>query len=198
MAFELIAEGTSLVLKLSETVDLSETSEIKDAIKNEPKAGFKVLAMDASEVEYMDSSAVALMIFSKRIAQENQMLFEITAISKASRKIIVLAGLGKVFNLPEAAPESASDAEPEPEPEPEPNPASSQEESEVNLDMGSSDEEESEVESANKIESNDVLIDITENIASVDNDLKSKDSNLSEDSKSDENKDFDFKPGTFN
>ena len=76
--------------------------------------------------------------------------------------------------------------------------SSDEEESEVNLDMGSSDEEESEVESANKIESNDVLIDITENIASVDNDLKSKDSNLSEDSKSDENKDFDFKPGTFN
>ena len=100
MAFDLVVNNDAFVLTLSGNVDLSETSNIKDALANEPKAGFKKLLINAESVDYMDSSAVAVLLFSKRLAEEHQMLFEISAISESAVKVIKLAGLDKVFKLP--------------------------------------------------------------------------------------------------
>ena len=77
MAYQIKLDDSQLTLVLKGTVDLSETSEIKEAIKTEPKAEFKKLAIEGSEIEYIDSSAVALLLFSKKIAEENGMSFEI-------------------------------------------------------------------------------------------------------------------------
>jgi anti-anti-sigma factor len=66
MPYKLLLSETTLTLSLSGSVDLSETSEIKETIKSEPKAGFNKFVIEAEEVEYMDSSAVAVMIFVKR------------------------------------------------------------------------------------------------------------------------------------
>jgi anti-sigma B factor antagonist len=100
MAFDLVVNNDTFVLTLSGNVDLSETSNIKDALANEPKAGFKKLSINAESVDYMDSSAVAVLLFSKRLAEEHQMLFEISSISETAAKVIKLAGLDKVFKLP--------------------------------------------------------------------------------------------------
>ena len=100
MAFDLVVNNDAFVLTLSGNVDLSETSNIKDALANEPKAGFKKLSINAESVDYMDSSAVAVLLFSKRLAEEHQMLFEISTISETAAKVIKLAGLDKVFKLP--------------------------------------------------------------------------------------------------
>jgi hypothetical protein len=51
----------------------------------------------------MDSSAVALLLFAKRVAEENQMVFEIASISSSAKKIIEMAGLGAVFALPKVS-----------------------------------------------------------------------------------------------
>ena len=100
MAYDLETSNDAFILKLSGNVDLSETSDIKDIIRNEPKAGFKKLQVECEQTEYMDSSAVALLLFAKRIAEENHMIFEIKSISSAAKKIIELAGLAQVFSLP--------------------------------------------------------------------------------------------------
>ena len=100
MAYDLETSNDAFILKLSGNVDLSETSSIKDSLKNEPKAGFKKLQVECEQTEYMDSSAVALLLFAKRIAEENHMIFEIKSISSAAKKIIELAGLAQVFSLP--------------------------------------------------------------------------------------------------
>ena len=100
MAYDLETSNDAFILKLSGNVDLSETSSIKDSLKNEPKAGFKKLQVECEQTEYMDSSAVALLLFAKRIAEENHMIFEIKSISSAAKKIIELAGLAQVFTLP--------------------------------------------------------------------------------------------------
>jgi anti-anti-sigma factor len=100
MAYDLQTAGDAFTLTLSGTVDLSETSNVKDLLKNEPKAGFKRLVIECGDTEYMDSSAVALLLFAKRVAEENQMVFEIASISSSAKKIIEMAGLGAVFTLP--------------------------------------------------------------------------------------------------
>ena len=107
MAYDLQTAGDAFTLTLSGTVDLSETSNVKDLLKNEPKAGFKRLVIQCGETEYMDSSAVALLLFAKRVAEESQMVFEIASISSSAKKIIEMAGLGAVFSLPK---ESSSGA----------------------------------------------------------------------------------------
>ena len=108
MAYDLQTAGDAFTLTLSGTVDLTETSNVKDLLKNEPKAGFKRLVIKCGETEYMDSSAVALLLFAKRIAEESQMIFEIASISSSAKKIIEMAGLGAVFSLPAV---SSPDAE---------------------------------------------------------------------------------------
>jgi len=110
MAYDLQTADDAFTLTLSGTVDLSETSNVKDLLKNEPKAGFKRLVVECGDTEYMDSSAVALLLFAKRVAEENQMVFEIASISSSAKKIIEMAGLGAVFTLPAvSSPEESTD-----------------------------------------------------------------------------------------
>ena len=102
MAYQIKLDDNQLTLVLKGTVDLSETSEIKEAIKSEPKAEFKKLAIEGSEIEYIDSSAVALLLFSKKIAEENGMSFEILSLSDSANKVINLAGLSSVLRTKES------------------------------------------------------------------------------------------------
>jgi anti-sigma B factor antagonist len=203
MAFDLIFKDNTFILTLTGSVDLSETSIIKESLVNEPKAGFKKLSIIAESVEYIDSSAVALLLFAKRIAEENQMLFEINSISDAATKVIQLAGLDKVFTLPV---NSFSQSEPVQEPE-------------VNIDLNADIDNDNEInlspaedldETADGMdteEKDEVEIDFNldfsteeEEISQPVDNTKDSEQNLSnnkdsgDDSKSD---DFEFKPGTF-
>jgi len=204
MAFDLIFKDNAFILTLTGSVDLSETSTIKESLVNEPKAGFKKLSIVAESVDYIDSSAVALLLFAKRIAEENQMLFEITSISDAATKVIQLAGLDKVFTLPV---NSSNQSEPTQEPE-------------INIDLNEDINNDNEInlspvedldhtadgmhiENKDEVEI-DLNLDFTmeeegETARAVDN-TKDSEQNLpntkdsGDDSKSD---DFEFKPGTF-
>jgi anti-sigma B factor antagonist len=203
MAFDLIFRGNTFILTLTGSVDLSETSIIKESLVNEPKAGFKKLSIIAESVDYIDSSAVALLLFAKRIAEENQMLFEINSISDAATKVIQLAGLDKVFTLPV---NSSSQSEPVQEPE-------------VNIDLNADIDNDNEInlspaedldETADGMdteEKDEVEMDFNldfsteeEEISQPVDNTKDSEQNLSnnkdsgDDSKSD---DFEFKPGTF-
>ena len=102
MAYQIKLDDNQLTLVLKGTVDLSETSEIKEAIKSEPKAEFKKLAIEGSEIEYIDSSAVALLLFCKKIAEENGLTFEILSLSDSANKVINLAGLSSVLRTKES------------------------------------------------------------------------------------------------
>jgi anti-sigma B factor antagonist len=203
MAFDLIFIDNTFILTLTGSVDLSETSTIKESLVNEPKAGFKKLSIIAESVEYIDSSAVALLLFAKRIAEENQMLFEITSISDAATKVIQLAGLDKVFTLPVNS-SSQSESVQEPEVNIDLN-ADIDNDNEINLSPvedldetadGMDTEEKDEVEMDFNL---DFSTEEEETPQTVDN-TNDSEQNLpnnkdsGDDSKSD---DFEFKPGTF-
>ncbi len=114
MAFTILVKDDRITLKLSGNVDLSETNDIKLAIAEEPKAGFKHLVINGEALEYIDSSGVALMLFTKKLAAEQNLIFEVEALSENAQKVINLAGLAsilKIKNVPkmdaEATPKSA-------------------------------------------------------------------------------------------
>ena len=217
MAYDLQTNGESFILSLSGTVDLSETTSIKDLIKNEPKAGFKKFVIDCGETEYMDSSAVALLLFAKRVAEENQMMFDIKSISTSAKKIIDMAGLGAVFSLPET--KGKVDENPQEE-------SSVEESPELNLSVADDDLElnlpKEEAESSEPTEVNeedndeDMAIDFSEDTSSGDDFDISFDDTPAEESANEVDKsnesgknehkgndsgsvsdDFEFNPGTF-
>lgn len=114
MAFNILVKDDKITLKLSGNVDLSETNDIKLAIAEEPKAGFKHLVINGEALEYIDSSGVALMLFTKKLATDQNLIFEVEALSENAQKVINLAGLAsilKIKNVPkmdaEAIPKSA-------------------------------------------------------------------------------------------
>lgn len=114
MAFNILVKDDRITLKLSGNVDLSETNDIKLAIAEEPKAGFKHLVINGEALEYIDSSGVALMLFTKKLAADQNLIFEVEALSDNAQKVINLAGLAsilKIKNVPkidaEASPKSA-------------------------------------------------------------------------------------------
>jgi anti-anti-sigma factor len=219
MAYDLQTAGDAFTLTLSGTVDLTETSNVKDLLKNEPKAGFKRLVIECGETEYMDSSAVALLLFAKRVAEESQMIFEIASISSSAKKIIEMAGLGAVFSLPAV---SSPDAETdngqdgaEADQEQEVSPADggiemdlssdgSDDEIELNLPDTDSDPEPNLDFSEDTPTEDDFTMDFNEDEKGsddsqvVDNKEKSgENSTRGDDSGDSKSDDFEFKPGTF-
>ena len=221
MAYDLQTADDAFTLTLSGTVDLSETSNVKDLLKNEPKAGFKRLVIECGDTEYMDSSAVALLLFAKRVAEESQMVFEIASISSSAKKIIEMAGLGAVFTLPEvssteASTDDATDDSDDVQPEEiapadggmEMDLADNDDEIELNLpdnDTGADEDSEPNLDfSDDTPKEDDFTMDFdeesneTDQPQLVDNKEKSGENQVrgddSGDSKSD---DFEFKPGTF-
>ena len=219
MAYDLQTAGDAFTLTLSGTVDLTETSNVKDLLKNEPKAGFKRLVIECGETEYMDSSAVALLLFAKRVAEESQMIFEIASISSSAKKIIEMAGLGAVFSLPAV---SSPDAETgnerggaEADQEQEVSPADggiemdlssdvSDDEIELNLPVTDTDPEPNLDFSEDTPTEDDFTMDFDEDKKGpddsqlVDNKGESgKNSQRGDDSGDSKSDDFEFKPGTF-
>ena len=178
MPYKLLLSETTLTLSLSGSVDLSETSEIKETIKSEPKAGFNKFVIEAEEVEYMDSSAVAVMIFVKRIAEENQLKFSISSISAEGEKIIKLAGLSSLFVLPKS--KSGSDEILQDN-------ADLTEDKPLDIDLA--EDKSLDIDLAeDKSEIDDGKVDTGKE--SVENHDKEKDKDLTDD-------EFSFKPGTF-
>lgn len=106
MAYNITPQGKRIVLTLTGTVDLSVTSEIKDAIQDEPKFGYSVIEVQGVDLDYIDSSAVALLLFIKRLAEQSGMAFEIAQLSSAAAKVIQLAGLADVLHVPQAQQEA--------------------------------------------------------------------------------------------
>jgi len=178
MPYKLLLSETTLTLSLSGSVDLSETSEIKETIKSEPKAGFNKFVIEAEEVEYMDSSAVAVMIFVKRIAEENQLKFSISSISAEGEKIIKLAGLSSLFVLPKS--KSGSDEILQDN-------ADLTEDKPLDIDL--TEDKPLDIDlTEDKSEIDDGKVDTGKE--SVENHDKEKDKDLTDD-------EFSFKPGTF-
>jgi anti-sigma B factor antagonist len=97
MSYKIKPVNDQLYLYLEGTIDLSETPEIKEAIQNEPKSGFKKFLVDGSKIEYIDSSGVALLIYLKRAIPESGMLLEFESLSENVMKVISLAGLTSII-----------------------------------------------------------------------------------------------------
>lgn len=151
MSYKLSLNNNTLTLTLSGAVDLSQTSDIKTALNDEPKSGITKLVIDGSQIEYLDSSAVALIIFSKRVAEDHGMACELKPFSEEAFKVISMAGLAEVLKARSVKP----------------TPSNNDTEDDLDLDLDLAMDDESLIDNAsvNQIQSGD------DNSADQDNDL---------------------------
>jgi len=110
MAYKINLDNNALILNLSGNVDLSETGQIKQDIQKKSSENFTKLIIEGEKISYIDSSAVALLLFLKRFCEERGAIFQIEKLAEIAHKVINLAGLtniltskkisdGKEFNL---------------------------------------------------------------------------------------------------
>ena len=105
MPFEIkIAENTAR-LELSGDIDLQISGDIKSEIERLSDVGR--LEIDASEVSYIDSSGVAVLILARQFCAQHNMVLALPSISEAVHRVLQIAKLdvmlpiGDVVSAPE-------------------------------------------------------------------------------------------------
>lgn len=105
MAFDVKISEDSAKLVLSGDIDLQISGDIKTEI--ERLADISRLEIDASEVTYIDSSGVAVLILARQHCTRNNMTLSLPAISEAVHRVLQIAKLdvmlpiGEIVSAPE-------------------------------------------------------------------------------------------------
>ena len=105
MAFDVKISEDSAKLVLSGDIDLQVSGDIKTEI--ERLSDVSSLEIDASEVTYIDSSGVAVLILARQHCTRNNMTLALPSISEAVHRVLQIAKLdvmlpiGEVVSAPE-------------------------------------------------------------------------------------------------
>lgn len=97
MTYKINLVKDTLILNLSDNIDLSETGQIKKDIQEKSTEDFTSLVIEGDKISYIDSSAVALLLFLKRFCEARGSTFQIEKLAEIAHKIINLAGLGSLL-----------------------------------------------------------------------------------------------------
>ena len=96
--------GQTAQVTLSGSVDINTTGELRNAIQAVPTS-VKSFVINASDVSYIDSSGVAVMLLVKQVAERSSASFAITSVSPMVMKVLELAKLDQVFKIQSVASE---------------------------------------------------------------------------------------------
>jgi anti-sigma B factor antagonist len=99
MSFSLAHNGSTLLVSLTGSVDLSESSQIKDNFEKLMSPDISSVTLDAGGVDYIDSSGVASILFINKLCSRSGKGFFIKSISEAGAKVILLAKLESILGL---------------------------------------------------------------------------------------------------
>jgi len=106
MAFDINITDNVAKLALSGDIDLQVSGDIKSEI--ERLSDVERLEIDASDVSYIDSSGVAVLILARQYCAQNNMTLGLPSISEAVHRVLQIAKLdvmlpiGEVVSAPEA------------------------------------------------------------------------------------------------
>ncbi|HNR30151.1 MAG TPA: STAS domain-containing protein [Candidatus Hydrogenedentes bacterium] len=104
MALELLSveQDGQWVIRAKGEVDLYASPDLRAAILkavSDPRGG---VAVDLSQVEYMDSSGVATLVEGLKSAGQRKVSFSLLAPSQAVMKVLQLSRLDSVFDIRES------------------------------------------------------------------------------------------------
>jgi anti-sigma B factor antagonist len=90
--------GQTAHITLTGSVDINTTDDLRNAIQAVPTS-VKSFVINASDVSYIDSSGVAVMLLVKQVAERSSASFAITSVSPMVMKVLELAKLDQVFKI---------------------------------------------------------------------------------------------------
>jgi len=89
--------GTVTVIIPLGDIDLSKSSDLRNALQLVLKENPSKIIVDLSQVPYMDSSGVATLIEGLQLSQQSNIEFVLCALTEGVQSIIELARLDQIF-----------------------------------------------------------------------------------------------------
>ena len=98
MTYKITEEDNISTIFLDGEIDMDKTDEVKEAIFPVIDSG-KNVSLNLSNVQYMDSSGISVLIESHQKALEKGTKLVIKDVSKSVLKVIMMAKLEQILNL---------------------------------------------------------------------------------------------------
>ena len=98
MSYKVSEEGNVATVHLDGEIDMDVTEKAKEVIFPHIDAG-KEVHLNLSDVQYMDSSGISVLIESHQKALEKNTKVIIKEVSKSVLKVIMMAKLEQILNL---------------------------------------------------------------------------------------------------
>ena len=98
MSYKVTEEGNIATVHLDGEIDMDVTEKAKEVIFPHIDAG-KEVHLNLSNVQYMDSSGISVLIESHQKALEKNTKVIIKDVSKSVLKVIMMAELEQILNL---------------------------------------------------------------------------------------------------
>ena len=98
MSYKVTEEGNITTVHLDGEIDMDVTEKAKEVIFPHIDAG-KEVHLNLSNVQYMDSSGISVLIESHQKALEKNSKVIIKEVSKSVLKVIMMAKLEQILNL---------------------------------------------------------------------------------------------------
>ena len=90
MTYKVTEEGDTSTVFLDGEIDMDKTEEAKEVIFPLIDAG-KNVNLNLSNVQYMDSSGISVLIESKKLSEQKKTKFELIEVSKPVEKVLAMA-----------------------------------------------------------------------------------------------------------
>ena len=90
MTYKVTEEGDTSTVFLDGEIDMDKTEGAKEVIFPLIDAG-KNVNLNLSNVQYMDSSGISVLIESKKLAEQKKTKFELIEVSKPVEKVLAMA-----------------------------------------------------------------------------------------------------------
>ena len=98
MSYKVTEDGNVATIHLDGEIDMDVTEKAKEVIFPHIEAG-KEVHLNLSNVQYMDSSGISVLIESHQKALENNTKVVVKEVSKSVLKVIMMAKLEQILNL---------------------------------------------------------------------------------------------------
>ena len=98
MSYKVTEDGNIATVHLDGEIDMDVTEKAKEVIFPHIEAG-KAVHLNLSNVQYMDSSGISVLIESHQKALEKNTKVIIKDVSKSVLKVIMMAKLEQILNL---------------------------------------------------------------------------------------------------
>ena len=90
MSYKVTEEGNISTVHLDGEIDMDVTEKAKEIIFPVIDSG-KEVHLNLSQVQYMDSSGISVLIESKKLSEEKKTKFELIEVSKPVEKVLAMA-----------------------------------------------------------------------------------------------------------